>query len=365
MTQISAKIVADSINEQGDRLSTMIITFPRFILAELNTHRMLSKNSASSRAIPFDKMVQSVKEDPFIPIAVQWDHKGMQGNSYFPEREYKAFVASWLNARDYAVRSSEQLYGQGATKQLCNRLLEPFLWHTVLISGTDFSNFFELRCPKYTTPVMGEGFYAKSWKDLIANHSDPDNIAKLESMGTIEKLQHNKGQAEIHMMALAEAMWDAMNESTPKELHPGGWHIPFLDKINQQSLFAGQMMVQSIRHQQAAYLDANIKISTAMCARTSYTVVGDEKEFTYQQQIDLHDKLTTSGHYSPFEHCARVMTDEEYNSFIKGKFDINYADMVSDDYKTIDGASDLNSFGWCLNFRGFIQYRYLLQNSLI
>jgi hypothetical protein len=102
-----------------------------------------------------------------------------------------------------------------------------------------------------------------------------------------------------------------------------------------------------------------------MCARTSYTVVGDEKEFTYKQQIDLHDKLTTSGHYSPFEHCAKVMTDEEYNSFIKGKFDINYADMVSDDYKTIDAGSDLSSFGWCLNYKGFIQYRYLLQNSLI
>ena len=80
--KISAQIVADSKNEFGDRITTMLVTFPRYILAELNTHRMFSKNSASSRAIPFVKMLKSVKENPFIPIAWQKDHPGMQGTEY-------------------------------------------------------------------------------------------------------------------------------------------------------------------------------------------------------------------------------------------------------------------------------------------
>ena len=83
MKKIEAKIIADSINQQGDRITTYLLTFPRFILAELNTHRMFSRNSASSRAIPFEKMVKMVQEDPFIPIAWQKDHKGMQGTEYF------------------------------------------------------------------------------------------------------------------------------------------------------------------------------------------------------------------------------------------------------------------------------------------
>ena len=83
MSKISATIVADSINPQGDRLTSLLITFPRILLSEVNTHRMLSKNTSSSRAIPFNKMVEAVQNDPFIPIAWQKEHKGMQGFEYF------------------------------------------------------------------------------------------------------------------------------------------------------------------------------------------------------------------------------------------------------------------------------------------
>lgn len=145
---IKVKIVADSLNPQGDRLTTMLCTYPRIIHSELMTHRMLSKNSASSRAIPFEKMVESVQENPFIPIAWQKHHKGMQGTEY--SDNYILNKALWLNARDEAVRTAKALYNKSdVTKQLCNRLLEPFMWHTVLISGTEFSNFFELRCGIY------------------------------------------------------------------------------------------------------------------------------------------------------------------------------------------------------------------------
>lgn len=134
--QISAKIIADSIESIGNnRLTTLQVTMPRYILAELNTHRMLSKNSASSRAIPFKKMVKSVQDNPFIPIAWQRDHKGMQGTEYIIEKdEIERRNNDWLNARDNAIKSATYLNEMTVTKQLCNRLLEPFMYHTVLIS---------------------------------------------------------------------------------------------------------------------------------------------------------------------------------------------------------------------------------------
>lgn len=353
MTKISATIVADSRALSGDRLTTMLVTFPRFILAELNTHRMLSKNSASSRAIPFNTMVKSVGENPFIPIAWQREHKGMQGTEYFTDKvEIMDLEAQWRFASYKAVVQAKALNELGTTKQLANRLLEPFMWHTVLISGTEWDNFFNLRCPQYTTPVAGEGFYAKSWKELQSWHDSTDNVEMLEEADTLFKLQHNKGQAEIHMMALAEAIWDAMNESTPKELKAGQWHIPFGENIVQNT------NIENLPDLVSGDIANIIKISTAMAARTSYTTVGDEKEFSYEKQIELHDRLTISGHYSPFEHCARVMSSEEYELSVKGG--LEWTGGQYDKPLPTKGSE-----GWCRNYRGFIQYREILENGKI
>lgn len=195
---IKAEIVADSVNTIGERITTMLVTFPRIILAELNTHRAFSRNSASSRAIPFRKTLKSVVSNPFIPIAFQKDHSGMQGTEYLDvdkvyefeeirsilheflsssfknekgewdedwleidnvlnthvlpllaDESNRTIKAWWLKARDLVVGASCILYAMKVSKQICNRLLEPFMWHTVLITATDFSNFFELRCPIY------------------------------------------------------------------------------------------------------------------------------------------------------------------------------------------------------------------------
>jgi len=86
-----------------------------------------------------------------------------------------------------------------------------------------------LRCPKYHTPVSGEGFYFRSKKDCIANHSNPENLSKLENMTDVEWLQINYSQAEIHIQKIAEMMWDAMNESVPKVLKSGEYHLPFIE----------------------------------------------------------------------------------------------------------------------------------------
>ena len=236
MTKISATIVADSKNQQGDRITTMLLTYPRIIHAEMMTHRMLSKNSASSRAIPFKKMVESVQNDPFIPIAWQKEHKGMQGTEYFTDKEdIQRLEDLWVLQSKEAIKSAQSLNNLQTTKQLCNRLLEPFMWHTVLITGTEFSNFFELRCPQYTVSWYPSNKSEALEPSQASFKSRKDAIKYTEGECNNWKEQDwkdsNEGQAEIDMMALAEAMWDAMNESTPKELKENEWHLPMIEVI--------------------------------------------------------------------------------------------------------------------------------------
>lgn len=159
---------------------------------------------------------------------------------------------------------------------------------------------------------------------------------------TEEKWQKiNKSQAEIHMQALAEAMWNAMNESTPKELKAGEWHIPFGDKIDEEKIkdlkeyFSGNR--GSLESDDFNY---RIKISTARCARLSYMTFDGKVD--YEKDIKLYDSLLSSHHMSPFEHCALCVTTEEYNENFKGK-----------------------EKGWFRNFKGFKSYRQILEECMM
>lgn len=266
---IKAEIIADSLNSQNCRLTTFILRFPRMILAELNTHRVLSKSSASSRAIPFSKMLEAVKNDPFIPIKFQKDHKGMQGTEYYEGAEHDKCVEDWLKARDMAVTAATS-FTYPVTKQLRNRLLEPFMWHTVILTGTEFGNFFALRA-----------------------HKD----------------------AEIHMESLAYKMLEAYNNSTPKSLKPGEWHTPFGDRIDEDRLtkcYSERVEANSIGGEQVAnaynYLVWDkIRIAIARCARVSYN--NFEGKDDYNADIALCDRLfgQTPRHLSPTEHVAEAL----------------------------------------------------------
>lgn len=348
------EILADSLSPQGHRLTTMKVTFPRFILAEFNTHRMFSRNSASSRAIPFKKMVKMVEENPFIPMAWQKDHKGMQGTEYLfadqPEHTNHP-KWGWLRARDEAVKAAIRLSELEVTKQLVNRLLEPFMWHTVIVTATEWENFFKLRCPQYHTPVSGEGFYFRSKKDCVANHSDPDNISKLENMTDLEWLQINTSQAEIHIQAIAELMWDAYNESKPKQLQAGEWHIPFGDNFQHSDLLKVANLLTDTPE------SLKVKIAVARCARISYETLGDNPKIDYEADLKLYNILANSGHWSPFEHVARVMNKKELDTYING--------VAMDDFGGLFSSTivfDESNHGWCRNFKGFIQYRSLIDN---
>lgn len=349
MKKIEAQIVADSISPQGHRITSFLLTYPRFIHGEIMTHRMFSRNSASSRAIPVENMLRMVEEDPFIPIAWQKAHKGMQGTEYFTEdKTIHALQTDWLRARDKAVEYATYLNEREVTKQLCNRLLEPFMWHTVLVTATDWENFFELRCPQYYFEPSNKYFrskkdFVKEWSATFKVGLDIPNEASVDSW-SFEQWQErfNHSQAEIHIQALAESLWDAMNDSTPKELKAGGWHIPFGDRID------GNLLVYNSENTQIGNIEninkLKIQIATARCARLSYMTF--DGEIDYEKDIKLHDRLLKEGHFSPFEHCARAMNDDEYYLFSKG----------------MDGQKS-HEQGWCNNYRGWVQYRYLIENN--
>ena len=345
-----AEILADSLSPTGDRLTTMKVTFPRIVLAEFNTHRMFSRNSASSRAIPFKKMVEMVQEKPFIPIAWQKDHKGMQGNEYFSSELPDGFSTTraatdilekrWLWARDFAVMSAKELYKAGSeddrkvSKQLCNRLLEPFMWHTVIVSATHWDNFFKLRCPKYTFDRADYRVFRS--KKTALDFEKEGSIAKdlLKKYSLIDWLTINKSQADIHIQAIAELMWDAYNSSNPKQLKEGEWHIPFGDKLDNISLVEV------------------IKIATARCARISYQTFGDKPAINHKADLKLHDMLVKSKHWSPLEHIARTMKNNEYESYYRGEgANHNHTGIKANQ-------------GWCKNFKGFIQYRHIQETTL-
>jgi len=358
MKTISAKLIADSLCPKGHRLTSLIVTMPRFILAEFNTHRLFSRNSASSRAIPFERMLKMVQENPFIPIAWQKDHKGMQGTEYFKTKEQlKVITDYWEQSRQYAMNAASMLNYAGVSKQLCNRLLEPFMWHTVIVSATEWLNFFEQRCPQYN--YLFE-FY-KSKKEVINNSKDNlyNDGRKLSTFTNLDWLDINKGQAEIHMMATAEAIYDAINESTPKQLQEGEWHIPFGDNIDEERLgvIVGYNNISN-NGLALSCTQAKIRVAVARCARVSY--LNYEGKDDYLDDLRLYDFLIKNLHLSPLEHCARAMTEEEYYSFSKGKNNICDED---ENNIYINTSKQNNGFGWCANFKGWISQRYITEND--
>lgn len=149
----NATVLADSINPLGTRLTTMRVTMPRFILAEFNTHRVFSRNAASSRAIPVKKRIEQVKTHGFIPEVFGKNQRGMQASG-FTDQVLSRNV--WCDAMASAVVHAAQLEALGVHKQLANRILEPFLWVDVIVSSTEWENFFTQRISPLAQPEMCE-----------------------------------------------------------------------------------------------------------------------------------------------------------------------------------------------------------------
>lgn len=372
---IKAEIVAHSKRANtGEEIITYKLTFPRIILSEVNTYKQIEKNTSSSRAIPFEKMVETVENDPFIPLAWQISHKGMQGNKYYTDPDIiECKTKRWLEARDAAILAAKNMdidiistkkpvfrdirdiiegdnyevvsgeFINPVTKQLKNRILEPWMWVCQLVTGTkeSFQHLFEQRCPQY------EFYFGKfkSKKEVL----EYLNIGEIEYPKPFPKtdldwFKCNKGQAEIHFMDLAEKMYDALNESTPDILKEGDFHVPFLKDIIHQ-LGVSYMSLQ----------DA-IRMSVCLTAKVSYTKIGDGNTITIEKAREMYDRLKNSQHWSCFGHIAKCMTNDEYNNWVKGK---TYQD--SSDYRTIIPEE---TKGYNKNLRGFISLRQYVEDNI-
>lgn len=249
------EVIADSISPQAVRLTTLSVTLPRLVLAELNTHRMLSRNSASSRAIPIQRMIDKVTQDPFIPFYWGANQKGMQAAVEIDPTSREEAERDWLHGRDLMIQQVSKLSNRNVHKQIANRLLEPWLYTTVLVSATDWDNFYGLRC-----------------------HPD----------------------AQPELRRAAEMMHDAMAASTPRRIAYGEWHVPYAR--DEDAVVAATELDNVWSDNITPQTYARLLLSAARCARVSYDASASVRE--QAEDIALAKRLASSGHWSPFEHIA-------------------------------------------------------------
>lgn len=210
---IKAAVVADTAHPVfGTRVTTVLVNMPRIILAELNKHRVFANSAASSRAIPFSETRRILETEPFVPLHWGAKQSGMQADHQIPEADREDARAYWLDALADALHHAEQLDQLGVHKQVVNRLLEPWMWSRVVITATDWQNFFRQRC-------------------------------------------HPK--AEPHFQLAATAIRDAMAASSPAGSET---HLPFVSP-DEQATYS---------------IITCAKLSAARCGRVSYYGMSDE-----------------------------------------------------------------------------------------
>lgn len=256
----SAEVIADSISEDGHRVTTMVVTMHRFVLAEFNTHRVFSRNSASSRAIPVEQTLQRAWDDPAWPIEYPCERPGMSGGEALTGSDLNDAFGVLVDIQRYTTNrileylNTHPQKGNRLHKSVLNRPMEWFGWHTVVVTSTDWDNFWGLRC-------------------------------------------HPAAQPE--MRAAAEAMREAYDNSTPNFLDHGMWHVPFIGDVTMDGPGEGE-------HEDLDPLEVVLKTSAARCAWVSTMKYG--KEATWDDVQNIWDTLTKglqTGepiHASPFEH---------------------------------------------------------------
>lgn len=253
MTIIKAETVLSSshVDPEVPMIWSGLLTYPRCIHAEFMTHRVLSKNSASSRAIPVRRMIQDVIDHPYIPLKWGKEQKGMQAMEFFEGDEKQALIDQWLSDRDEAVQKATWYVDRGAHKQIVNRILEPYAHIKVFVTGTKWSNFLGLR----------------------------DHEA-----------------AEPHIQILAREIRRELAKPPMQFLVPGQWHLPWVKPEDWRKFEPTHTPHPDL-----------IKLSVARSAHTSYQTV-DGREMTFHLATELADRLLSSRplHASPTEHQAKA-----------------------------------------------------------
>lgn len=321
---IYATVLKHSISPAGIQLITMEISYPRIILAELNTHGMLCKNSSSSRAIPFNKMKEQLTGRPvrFGQASPGMQDKGEDfGAGVFdPECDGASHSPglAWDIAKDDAVKWSEAFYKAGYHKQVYNRVTEPFQMMKTVISWTEGANFFWLRNHEAADPSLHE---------------------------------------------LARVMYEAASQSTPQLLHPGEWHLPYVDFIrgNDGRIIYGDLVEHpvdsSLRALNEYSLEQAIKVSTARTAAVSFRNV----DYGVEKSAEVFSKLTSDEriHGSAMAHQATPMKPHIRDHLLNEWRDVNNVQWPE---TWEPGVSHMDRDGqlWSAQFRGWVQHRKLI-----
>lgn len=328
---ITAQIIADSISPDGIRLTTMQLRYPRFIHAEFMTHRVFSRNASSSRAIPVQRMIEDLRRDPAMPVHWGSNKPGMQagveinetvwvqdlqqalpGSPYDQRGEFDGTIEektgvtnedAWIMGMERMIQLADAFLAAGYHKQLVNRILEPWAHINVVVTATEWDNFYELR-------------------------------------------RHADAQPEIK--ALADAMWEAQQASEPRLLQPGQWHLPYVtpEDWNNDGWDTGTPALDYLK-----------KVSVARCARVSY-LTHDGRPTTIEEDLKLYERLVSSRplHASPAEHQATPDTRPNIPQLVESDPDIWEVVPSSELWR----RPDLHG-----NFRGWVQYRKTIEQELL
>ena len=323
--KIDAKIVAHSKSSvTGKEIITWELVYPRFIHSEFLTHRLFSRNAASSRAIPVAKMLEMVREHPAMPVRFGANQAGMQDKGVdhtalvYIEELYNTALANgmdedraklfasinsssaWRFAANKVAGIAEAFSNAGYHKQVANRLIEPFQWMKTVMTATEDDNWFWLR-------------------------------------------DHNDADPTIH--ALASVMWEAKQNSVPVTLTPNDWHMPYFNGSCGSGCWVKDAETDS--------LEDALAISSSCCAQVSYRKLDDSLE----KAKDIFAKLIESKpcHASPTEHQATPMKPHDVG--------INWSCSVGTWEEGIT-HSDRQGKLWSGNFKGWIQHRQLIPDNV-
>jgi thymidylate synthase ThyX len=249
----AATVICDSVSPAGTRLTTLEVRIHRFVLAEFNTHRTFSRNSASSRAIPVTRTIARVQQEPVYPLSWPAERKGMQGGDELDTDLVATARAVWDWARVDALAHAKKLTVLGVHKSVVNRLLEPFLPHTIVVTATEWDGFWQQRCSELAQPEI---------------------------------------------RAAAQAMHTAYTTSQPVLIERGRWHLPYIQPQE--------------REEYSLYLLR--RVAVARCARVSYLTHDGTRDIT--ADLDLYERLTLAEppHASPFEHVATPTMASTYDN---------------------------------------------------
>ncbi len=276
---IEVKVIEDSISEAGDRLTTLQLKYQRMIHSEFMTHRVFSRNASSSRAIPVKKMIAQVWNDPAMPVHWGKNQAGMQAYGELYGLKCKTAIGLWKLAAKGACVIAWGMTKVGLHKQVANRILEPFQYIHVVVTATEWTNFFALR-------------------------------------------DHEAAAPEIRNLA-REMKWQ-IEGSFPRRLRRGEWHLPYV--TSEEAWVLGTIIAS--------------KVSAARCARVSYLKHDGEKS-SVTEDLDLYQRLVGSMpiHASPVEHQATPDTPDgnhwehpELHGNFKGW--IQNRKMVESDFKS-------------------------------